>query len=80
MFGAGTALYTSKNAIRATGASGSYSGYATLNGQGVSYSGQANTLGAAIYIDHTTNAYIYNCGGYNYYYFYLRVNKILIII
>ena len=40
--GAGTALYTSKIVTRGT-ASGSYSGYATLNGQGVDYSGQVNT-------------------------------------
>ena len=44
---AGTALYTSKIVIRATGASGSYSGFATLNGQGVAYSGQVNTLSGA---------------------------------
>ena len=43
-----TAVYTSKIVIRATGASGSERGYATLNGQAVAYSGQLNTLSAAI--------------------------------
>jgi hypothetical protein len=46
--GAGTALYTNKFVIRSVGASGTYSGYATLNGQGAAYTGQVNTLSGSI--------------------------------